>query len=100
MAVISMVYLFKKIYMKMISTPLAFAFFAFFTSGRADERGQKHSCSALPSGNRVGAQVVRQRCPILQPGLCSLSFIISLAKRTFQLCRRGGHFNFALTVGW
>jgi len=50
-----------------------FAFIALGTTSRADQKGQNDHRSALPYSHPVGAQVARQRCPILRAGMYSLS---------------------------
>ena len=67
----------------------AFAFIAWGTTSRADQKGQNDLRSALPYSHPVGAQVARQRCPILQPGDRSITACQPLAKGTFLLCQKG-----------
>jgi hypothetical protein len=66
-----------------------FAFIALGTTSRADQKGQNDLRSALPYSHPVGAQVARQRCPILQPGDQSVTGCQPFAKGTSLLCRKG-----------
>lgn len=50
-----------------------FAFIALGTTSRAYEKGQNDFCSALLYSHQDGAQVARQRCPILRLGDLILS---------------------------
>jgi hypothetical protein len=88
--------------MPQIEIDQRFAFFAFWAASRAKRahtkaKGQNIHCSALLFSHRVGAQVARQRCPILQPSGKSLSHpspfakadVRSLSKGTSLLCKSG-----------
>lgn len=75
--------------MSMSKSSAPFAFIAFETSNRAVNNGQMDFSSALSFCHLLGAQVARQRCPILQPGLVSLSLFSPFAKGTFLLCKLG-----------
>lgn len=66
-----------------------FAFIAFETSNRAVNNGQMDFSSALSFCLLLGAQVARQRCPILQSGIVSLALFSPFAKGTFLLCKLG-----------
>lgn len=74
-----------------------FAFIAFWTASRAEAKepalykvkGQNKLRSALLYSLPGGAQVARQRCPILHPGDGSISPDQPFAKGTSLLCRLG-----------
>ena len=75
--------------MSMNNSSSPFAFIAFGTSDRTVKNGQMDFSTALSFCHLLGAQVARQRCPILQPGFVSLSFSPPFEKGTFLLCNLG-----------
>jgi len=71
--------------MAQIETGQAFAFIALQTSSRVDTKGQNELRSALLYSHSSGAQVARQRCPILRSSERSVSDCLPFEKGTSLL---------------
>ena len=73
------------------------AFIALWASSRAIKTGQIQFCSALLFSHQNGAQVARQRCPILRFDFKILSPGLFSRKEDVSTLQKLGHLYFALT---